>query len=107
MELDGPDPTSGEIGYWMHPDARGRGVMTEAVRLVVRHAFTPSHAGGLGLRRLSLYAAAGNTASRHVATEAGFTFVGTLRGAEPIGDASYDDLLAYDLLAEEAAAFSK
>ena len=28
----------GEIGYWAHPDARGRGVITEAVRLVTAYA---------------------------------------------------------------------
>jgi RimJ/RimL family protein N-acetyltransferase len=27
-----------EIGYWAHPDARGRGVVTEAVRLVTNYA---------------------------------------------------------------------
>ena len=102
MELDGLDPRVGEVGYWSHPEARGRGVMTEAVRLLVRHAFAPTESGGLGLRRLSLYAAAGNAASRHVATEAGFTFVGTHRAAELLGDGSYDDLLAFDLIAEEA-----
>src|SRR5439155_1154201 len=28
-----------ELGYWTHPDARGRGVITRAARLAVRHAF--------------------------------------------------------------------
>lgn len=102
MELDGLDPTSGEVGYWTHPDARGRGVMSEAVRLLVGHAFAPSAAGGLGLRRLSLYAAADNAASRYVATQAGFREGGVHRAAEPLGDGSYADLVAYDLLAEEA-----
>ena len=102
MELDGLDPTSGEVGYWTHPDSRGRGVMTEAVRLLVRHALSPNAAGGLGLRRLSLYAAADNAASRYVATQAGFREGGVHRAAEPLGDGSYADLVAYDLLAEEA-----
>ena len=90
---------AGEVGYWMHPDARGRGVMTEATQLVVRHALTPVDEGGLGRRRLSLYAAAGNAASNAIAMKAGFTHVGTLRDAELLGDGSYADLNAYDLLA--------
>ncbi|MDN5853157.1 MAG: GNAT family N-acetyltransferase [Actinomycetia bacterium] len=90
---------TGEIGYWMHPDARGRGVMTEATRLVMRHALTPVEEGGLGRRRLKLNAAAGNVASNAIALTAGFTHVGTLRDAELLGDGTYADLNAYDLLA--------
>ena len=100
MGLDGPDPGQGEVGYWAHPDARGRGIVTEAVEAAVRFAFAPLHeGGGLGLRRLSLYAAAGNTASNHVALAAGFTRYGTQRSAEPLGDGRVDDLHGYELLA--------
>lgn len=98
MSLDGMDPTSGEVGYWTHPDARGRGLMSEAVRLVVSHAFTPAATGGLGLRRLSLGTADGNTASQYVARQTGFTRVGHDRAAEPLGDGSYADVLWFDLL---------
>jgi RimJ/RimL family protein N-acetyltransferase len=35
------DQNQGEIGYWTHPDARGKGATTEAVRLAVRHALLP------------------------------------------------------------------
>ena len=50
MDLAGPDPTSGEVGYWAHPAARGTGVTTEAVGLLVRHAFTlsPREVSGCG-----------------------------------------------------------
>ncbi|MBD0293317.1 MAG: GNAT family N-acetyltransferase, partial [Jiangellaceae bacterium] len=39
-----------EVGYWVAPAARGRGIATSAVRLMVTYAFTPAAAGGLGLR---------------------------------------------------------
>lgn len=39
-------PTGGEVGYRAHPDARGRGAVSAAVRRVVRHAFTPVADGG-------------------------------------------------------------
>lgn len=92
------DKTYGEVGYWAHPDARGRGVMTTAVRLAIRHAFTPITDGGLGRRRLVLFAAEGNTASAHVAEANGFTHTGTSRAASPRRDGRYDDLRCYDLL---------
>jgi len=54
--------------------------------------------GGLGLRRLELFAAAGNAASAHIARRTGFVEVGRERQAELLGDGSYDDLLTLDLL---------
>lgn len=99
MDLNDMDPTDGEIGYWTHPAARGRGVMTEACRLVVAHAFAPASEGGLGLRRLQLAAAVDNAASRHVAEQAGFVEYGRARAAEPLGDGSYADLVWFDQLA--------
>lgn len=98
MDMLGLGGDSGELGYWTHPDARGRGVMTEAVDLVVRHAFDPD---GLNRRRLSLYAAAGNAASNAVAVGNGFTFCGTQHAAEPLGDDSHDDLHGYELLRQD------
>ena len=92
-----------EIGFWTHPAARGRGVMTEACRLVVRHAFVPEDDGGLGLRRLRATAADGNSASVHVVLANGFTPVGREREAARLGDGTPVDLLVHDLLEPEWA----
>ncbi|MDR0433303.1 MAG: GNAT family N-acetyltransferase [Bifidobacteriaceae bacterium] len=67
---------SGEIGFLLAPDSRGRGLATVAVRAVVRHALDPA---GIGLRRVVWKAAVGNWASRQVAVRAGFTVEGTIR----------------------------
>jgi RimJ/RimL family protein N-acetyltransferase len=91
----------GEIGYWMHPSARGRGVMTEAVGLVVRHAFVDQEEGGLGLRRLLIKAATGNEASQQVARSNSFTQYGVERQAEPMRSGGYADLAVFDLLRSE------
>jgi RimJ/RimL family protein N-acetyltransferase len=101
MLKDTLDPTMREVGYWLHPAARSRGIMTEAVAMAVRHAFIPLDDGGYGLRRLTLLASAGNVASQQVAIRAGFTHVGTARRSEPMRDGGYDDLRHYDLLADE------
>jgi ribosomal-protein-alanine N-acetyltransferase len=86
---------SGEVGYWTHPEERGRGVMTEAVRAVAEHAFDSS---GLDRSRLVIYAAAGNPPSNAIAVAAGFRPFGTQTAAEPLGDGSFDDLNGYERL---------
>jgi RimJ/RimL family protein N-acetyltransferase len=90
-----------EIGYWTHPDARGRGVMTAACGLVVRHAFTSRDRGGLGLVRIAVAAADGNTASHHVIDANGFTPVCRERRALRLRDGRLVDSIGYDLLVEE------
>lgn len=59
-----------DIGYWLAPDARGRGVMTRAVRLVAGFAFSR------GVRELAWECIEGNLASAAVARRAGFEFAG-------------------------------
>lgn len=103
MIRDMLDPSMREVAYWAHPDARGRRIVTEAVRMAVRHGFIPVEDGGLGLRRLTLLASAGNVASQRVAERCGFTHSGTGRESEPMRDGTYDDLFYYDLLASEYA----
>jgi RimJ/RimL family protein N-acetyltransferase len=92
---------SAEIGYWTHPDARGTGVMPTAVGLVARHAMLGTDDGGLGLSRVFLRVAAGNTASVRVAQKAGFTESGVDRKAEQLRDGSVRDFLRFDLLVDE------
>ena len=101
MDLRHAMGTSGEIGYWAHPDARGRGVMSEAVGLAVRHAFVPREDGGLGRQRLQLIAAASNAASQHIARVNGFVEVGRDRRAERLADGTFADLVRFDLLVDE------
>ncbi|HEX7738316.1 MAG TPA: GNAT family N-acetyltransferase [Marmoricola sp.] len=91
----------GEIGYWTHPDARGRGLTTEAVRLMARHAFIDVEDGGLGLERLSLCADVRNPASCAVAEKAGFTRVGVERLGTGTRSGERGDSVAYDLIAAD------
>lgn len=92
-----------EVGYLLHPEGRGRGLMKEAVRLAVRHAVIPAEDGGLGLPRVALRAAEGNLASRGVAASAGFQVIGRQRAIDPQPDGTVDDLICYDLLAAEVS----
>lgn len=90
-----------EVGYFTHPDARGRGLTGQALRLVCRHAFVPVEDGGMGLRRLMLRTIDANPASRRLAESSGFRLVGRERRADRRRDDSRVDALYYDLLPED------
>ncbi|WP_170286151.1 GNAT family N-acetyltransferase [Nocardioides rubriscoriae] len=92
----GFDDGSAEVGFWSHPEGRGRGVMTTAVGLAVAHALAPAHAGGLGVRRLDLLTAAANRGARAVAERAGFTLVGVERASSPTADDGWTDTARYE-----------
>ena len=64
----------GHVGYWCAPQARGRGVTTQAMRAVCRWGFAD-----LGLARIEWYAKVGNVGSRRVAEKVGFQYEGMLR----------------------------
>jgi RimJ/RimL family protein N-acetyltransferase len=84
-----------EIGYWSHPDARGRGLMTRAMAVVMRHLFED-----LGVRRVSAGAAVDNTASRHVIEGNGLRPFGVERLGVVVRTGRAD-IAWYDLLIEE------
>lgn len=64
----------GEIGYWLGQAYQGRGIMTNAVRAVIKFAFDE-----LGLHRLNLLADHRNQPSRAIAERLNFTHVALLR----------------------------
>ncbi|RLK61007.1 GNAT family N-acetyltransferase [Actinokineospora cianjurensis] len=57
-----------EAGVWAHPDARGKGMITQSLAAVLRFAF-----GGLGLTEVTYQHSAGNEASGRVAAKLGFS----------------------------------
>jgi RimJ/RimL family protein N-acetyltransferase len=62
-----------EIGYWIAPDARGKGYAAEASQLLADWAF------GTDLHRVRLLCDVGNLASARTALAAGFQFEGVAR----------------------------
>lgn len=62
---------SGEIGYWLAPEARGHGTMTRAVRALVEIAFSAAGLGYVGFR-----VAQTNPSSRAVVERVGATLEG-------------------------------
>jgi ribosomal-protein-alanine N-acetyltransferase len=85
-----------EIGYWLMPDARGRGVATLAVRTVESWAF-----GDLGLGRLEIRHVPSNERSCLLALRCGYAAEGTQRGVFPEKDGIRGDLHLHARLATD------
>jgi RimJ/RimL family protein N-acetyltransferase len=71
----------GTVGYWLNPAARGKGLMTEAVRAIVGWAREDC-----GIERLLLWTHPDNVASQAVAERAGFVRIGLAEHALPFRD---------------------
>lgn len=65
-----------EIGYWITPRARGRGLLTEAARAVIGWAFAPARPQ---IQRIEWRAIVGNVPSARAASALGFRYEGMLR----------------------------
>ncbi|HET6850002.1 MAG TPA: GNAT family protein [Gaiellales bacterium] len=68
------DPAVVEIGYWLGPEARGRGAATRALRLLAGWSLRE-----LPIARLQLTTDVENAASQRVAARGGFVREGILR----------------------------
>ncbi|HEX8343325.1 MAG TPA: GNAT family protein [Actinoplanes sp.] len=84
-----------EVGYWVAPWARRRGVATAAVRAMSGRAFAE------GMARLELMTEWTNVASQRVALAAGFQREGVRRGAHVTRDGDRDDLVAFSRLLDD------
>jgi RimJ/RimL family protein N-acetyltransferase len=95
-----PEQGVAEVGYWIAPQARGRGLCTRAVRLVARWVIDDR-----GMERLQLRADEQNAASRKVAENAGFTQEGILRSSRYNARLGRRvDFVMYSLLPDELPA---
>ena len=74
MNASPRDPDTGSVGYWLLPAARGRGLATRAVRLLVPWAIR-----ALRLRQVRLVTESTNERSQRLAERSGFA----MSGSEP------------------------
>ena len=86
-----------EIGYWLGHAFWGRGIATESVRAVTRHAF----ATWPDLRRVFALPFAPNVASARVLAKAGYRLEGVLRQSA-IKDGRILDQRLFSILRVEA-----
>jgi RimJ/RimL family protein N-acetyltransferase len=84
-QLD-PFNRSGEMGYWLTPAGRGRGLGAAAVSAATRFGFDV-----LELARIELFHAVENEASCRLALRAGYQLEGTARQSFVYGDGQRHD----------------
>ena len=85
-----------EIGYWLFPRARGRGIATKVARALAEYAFT------LGIQRVTAYVTVGNLESERVLERAGFTREGVIRSM-PKSEGCRVDKTIFSLLPGECS----
>lgn len=76
------------LGYWLHQQHVGRGVMTRCVAALVDIGFTE-----LDLHRLEIHCARGNQRSRAIAERLGFEVEGCLRECEWVNGEPLDHMV--------------
>ncbi len=84
------------IGYVLAKEFWGRGLMTEAVKAVMRHAFETDK-----LELISVNHFASNDKSKRVIEKIGFKYEGTIRYARKVYDDRIEDLVCYSMTREE------
>jgi len=84
-----------ELGYWLDAAMEGKGMVTQACRTMVRHAFEEHE-----LHKVEISCATDNTRSRAVAERLGFIQEGILRQTDRLHD-RYVDGVFYGLLVDE------
>ena len=93
--ITGPQGDYYWLGYILHPEHRGRGYTTEAVKLLVDHLFTTNK-----IVRIQAECNLENRASVRVLEKAGFTYEGLKRKAAYIQGVYMDGAL-YSILRDE------
>lgn len=86
---------SSMIGYWLASDYQGKGIMTESCRAMLDHGFRQ-----LGLHRVEIRCATGNSRSRAIPERLGFVEEGIARHGEWLYE-RYVDLVVYSMLAPD------
>lgn len=84
---EGSPPRSAELGFVLHPDSWGKGLMTEAAAMLLSCGLSD-----LGLNRIWATCDARNLASVRVLQKIGMTLEGTVAGARETPDGPADEL---------------
>ena len=84
-----------EIGYWLAAKFQGRGIVTEACRVLTTHAFKEWR-----VNRVEIHCATGNEKSCAIPKRLGFQLEGVLRQGQLL-NGRYVDINVYAMLARD------
>lgn len=87
-----------EIGFFIDKDLEGRGIITEAVKVVVKHSFEKLH-----INKLYMRAGEDNPGSSRIAEKCGFRLEGKLRNDFKAHNGQLLDVLYYGLIPADLA----
>jgi len=82
-----------EIGYWLSEPFQKKGIVTNAVKTLVKYAFTE-----LDINRIEINCAEKNEASKRIPQKLGFLLEGIEREGELLSDGLFANLERYSLL---------
>jgi RimJ/RimL family protein N-acetyltransferase len=88
-----------DVGYWLLPEARGRGLAARALRLLSEWALKQP-----GIARVQLWTTPANVVSARVAERAGFRREGVLRSYGERADGTRVDAVFFSLLPSDLGA---
>ena len=91
-----------ELGYWLLPPWRGKGLITGAVAFLCRMAFEKRQ-----INRIQIRCAVANQTSNAVPLRLGFTAEGIERDGELLASGEYTDIRVYSLLKKDWEALKK
>jgi ribosomal-protein-serine acetyltransferase len=82
-----------EIGYWLAENVQHKGIMTSSVRTLVDFAFAD-----MGMHRIQIRVAEGNTSSRNIPLRLGFVKEGVERDGEQLEPGRFVNLEVFSLI---------
>jgi ribosomal-protein-alanine N-acetyltransferase len=79
-----------EIGYWLTADVRGKGIATQATKLLTEYGFDT-----IGFHRIEALVVESNKPSLKVLTNAGYVQEGVLRDKSCCGDGTRENMVMF------------
>ena len=89
-QIQNLEEAKAEIGYWVTADIRGKGIATQATKLLTEYGFET-----IGFHRIEALVVESNKPSLKVLTKAGYIQEGVLRDKSCCGDGTRENMVMF------------